>query len=177
MAQASKRLFARPINAKLGFFTKILGWGTNMNIGRLATGILMIVPLAGCISTQEMPLAPNVVRIDTQAGGLLFTGQTVPATMRAAANATISRGYTHFKFAEAGVQQGSVVTGAVGTSNVNYNGNYGNGFVSGNANGFGTTNVIRAPTAGAVATVVMYQANDPNAQNAFDAQQVLKQYQ
>ena len=101
----------------------------------------------------------------------------MPATMRAAANATISRGYTHFKFAEAGVQQGSVVTGAVGTSNVNYNGNYGNGFVSGNANGFGTTNVIRAPTAGAVATVVMYQANDPNAQNAFDAQQVLKQYQ
>jgi hypothetical protein len=43
--------------------------------------------LAGCLTTQEMPLAPNVVRIDTQAGGWLFTGQTVPATMRAAAKA------------------------------------------------------------------------------------------
>ena len=50
-----------------------------------------------------MPLAPNIVRIDTQAGGFLFTGQTVPTTMRAAAKATLDRGYTHFKFAEAGV--------------------------------------------------------------------------
>jgi hypothetical protein len=46
--------------------------------------------LAGCITTQEMPLAPNVVRIDTQAGGLLFIGQTVPQTMRAAARATLA---------------------------------------------------------------------------------------
>ena len=64
-------------------------------------GLLAALMLAGCIATQEMPLAPNVVRIDTQAGGLLFTGQTVPQTMRAAANATLQRGYTHFKFADA----------------------------------------------------------------------------
>jgi hypothetical protein len=133
--------------------------------------------LNGCISTQEMPLAPNIVRIDTQAGGLLFTGQTVPATMRAAAKATLDRGYTHFKFADAGLSQGSVVTGAVGTSNTSFNGTYGSGFASGNSNSFGTSSLIRAPTAGAAATVVMFRANEPGAQDAFEAQQILKQYQ
>ena len=100
-------------------------------------GILAALMLAGCIATQEMPLAPNVVRIDTQAGGLLFTGQTVPQTMRAAANATLQRGYTHFKFADASLQQGSVVTGTIGSSNTNFtgtsnttvSGNYGGGFI------------------------------------------------
>ena len=53
--------------------------------------------LAGCISTQEMPLAPNMVRLDTQSRGLLFTGQTVPQTMRTAALATVNRGYTRYR--------------------------------------------------------------------------------
>jgi hypothetical protein len=97
--------------------------------------------------------------------------------MRAAANATLARGYSHFVFSEAGVQQGSVVTGAVATSNTSYNGSYGNGFASGNSSGVGTASLIRAATAGAAATVVMFHADEPGAKNAFDAQQVLKQYQ
>src|SRR3974390_1492339 len=133
--------------------------------------------LAGCISTQEMPLAPNVVRIDTQSKGLLFTGQTVPQTMRAAAKATLERGYTHFKFADASLQQGSVVAGTIGSSNTNVvgtsnttiNGSYGGGFVNANANSFGSANattfgstsVVHAPTAGAAATVIMFHANEP----------------
>jgi hypothetical protein len=60
-----------------------------------------------------MPLAPNVVRIDTQSGGALFVGQTVPATMRQAAQETLNRGYTHFKLADTstgvGEQQGEAV--------------------------------------------------------------------
>jgi hypothetical protein len=132
-----------------------------MRIKVISGAALIAIALTGCITTQEMPLAPNIVRIDTQAGGFLFTGQTVPTTMRAAAKATLDRGYTHFKFAEAGVAQGSVATGAIGTYN----------------NGFATTNVVRAPTASAVATVVMFHANEPGAQGAFDAQQVLQQYQ
>jgi len=116
-----------------------------MNIKTMSAVALIAIVLAGCITTQEMPLAPNVVRIDTQAGGFLFTGQTVPTTMRAAAKATLDRGYTHFKFAEAGVAQGSVVTGAMGSYN----------------SGLATTNVVRAPTASAVATVVMFHANEP----------------
>jgi hypothetical protein len=145
---------------------------------KIIFGVALIsIALAGCITTQEMPLAPNVVRIDTQAGGLLFTGKTVPTTMRAAANATLERGYTHFKFAEAGVQQGSVVAGTMSSANSNFNGSYGQGYMSGNASGFGTTSVIRAPTASAAATVIMFHANEPGAQGAFEAEQVLKQYQ
>ena len=155
-------------------------------------GLLAALMLAGCIATQEMPLAPNVVRIDTQAGGLLFTGQTVPQTMRAAANATLQRGYTHFKFADASLQQGSVVAGTVGSSNTNVtgssnttmSGSYGRGFMnanattfgSANATTFGSTGVVRAPTASAAATVTMFHANQPEAQGAFDAAQVLAQY-
>lgn len=155
-------------------------------------GMLAALAVAGCISTQEMPIAPNVVRIDTQAGGFLYTGQTVPQTMRAAANATLQRGYTHFKFADASLQQGSVVTGTIGSSNTNImgssnttvSGTYGRGYMNrnastfGNANAttFGSTGVVRAPTAAAAATVVMFHANQPEAQGAFNATQVLAQY-
>jgi hypothetical protein len=155
-------------------------------------GMLAALMLAGCISTQEMPLAPNAVRIDTQSRGMLFTGQTVPQTMRAAAKATLERGYTHFRFADASMQQGSVVVGTVGssdtyvtgTSNTHMTGMYGGGFVNANATSFGSANattfgsssVVRAPTAGAAATVIMFHANEPGAQGAFDAAQVLKQY-
>jgi hypothetical protein len=132
--------------------------------------------LAGCVTTQEMPLAPNVVRIDTQASGLLFTGQAVPQTMRSAANATLSRGYSHFKFADAGLQQGSVVTGAIASSNSNYSGTYGGGYAGGNVNTFGSATVVRAPTASAAVTVVMFHANEPGAQGAFEADQILRQY-
>ena len=133
--------------------------------------------LTACVSTQEMPLAPNAVRLDTQAQGLLFTGQTVPATMKAAARATLDRGYSHFVFANAGVQQGSVVTGAIGQHQSNQFGSYGQGSFSASSSGFGSTTLVRAPTASASATVLMFHANEPGARNAFDATAVLKQYQ
>ena len=159
---------------------------------RTIISICAALALTGCISTQEMPLAPNVVRLDTQSKGLLFTGQTVPQTMRAAAKATLDRGYSHFKFTDASLQQGSVVAGTIGSSSTNVvgnstttvNGNYGGGFMNANAatagsataTTFGSSSVIHAPTAGAAATVVMFHANEPGAQGAFDAEQVLKQY-
>jgi len=132
--------------------------------------------LGACISTQEMPLAPNVVRIDTQARGLLFTGQTVPQTMSAAANATLARGYTHFKFADASLGQGSEVAGVVGSSTTRANATYGYGSASGTATTSGVGTIVRAPTASAAATVIMFNENDPRAADAFDAQQILKQY-
>jgi hypothetical protein len=147
--------------------------------------LLTAICLCGCISTQEMPVAPNIVRLDTQAQGLLFTGQAVPATMRAAAKATLSRGYTHFRIADVNSQQGSTVIGAISTANSSasyggtYNGNWSGGSFSGggSSTGLGTTNVIRAPTAATGATVIMFHASEPGAQGAFEAEQVLKQYQ
>ena len=147
-----------------------------MKIASALIGLLAATMLAGCISTQEMPLAPNVVRIDTQARGLLFTGQTVPTTMRAAAKATLDRGYTHFRFADAALQQGSEVAGVVGSGTTSVSGTYGHGFMNASANSYGSNSVVRAPTAAAAATVTMFHAHEPGAQGAFDAQQVLKQY-
>jgi hypothetical protein len=88
----------------------------------------------------------------------------------------LQRGYTHFKFADASLQQGSVVTGTVGSSDTTMSGTYGHGFMNANATTFGSTGVVRAPTATAAATVVMFHANQPEAQGAFDAAQILKQY-
>lgn len=58
----------------------------------LFAAALSAIALASCVHTQELPLAPNMVRIDTQASGLLFQGKAVPTTIVAAANATLSRG-------------------------------------------------------------------------------------
>ena len=147
-----------------------------MKITAFAGAMLAASMLAGCISTQEMPLAPNVIRLDTQSAGFLFTGQTVPQTMRRAATATLERGYTHFKISDAAMNQGSQVAGVVGNSTTNFNGSYGYGSMSGNSNSFGTASVVRAPTATAAATIVMFHANEPGAQGAFEAEQVLRQY-
>lgn len=116
--------------------------------------------LAGCVSTQEMPLAPNSVRIDTRADGMLFTGQVVPKTMTAAARATLARGYTHFTFSDTKLQQSSELAGISGAS----------------SGSFRYTSFDRAPTASSAATVIMFHANDPEAKNAFNAEDVLRQY-
>lgn len=123
------------------------------------TGMLCIA-LGGCISTQEMPLTPNSVRIDTSAKGTLYTDQTVPATMRRAALATLQRGYSHFRLTEVGMSQGDATVGATTTGNLL----------------FATTTLQTAPSAKSSATVTMFHENEPGAKGAFDAQEVLKQY-
>jgi hypothetical protein len=115
--------------------------------------------LAGRITTQAMPLAPNQVRIDTQASGWMFTGQTVPETMKAAANATLKAGYTHFRLANADTGVGEVN----GTA------------CSWGAYGGGCGDTHRQVTKAGV-TVTMFHANEPGAKDAFVAEDVLKQY-
>jgi hypothetical protein len=78
--------------------------------------------------------------------------------MRAAAQATLSRGYTHFKLADAGIAQGSTVTGVIGSSSRNFSGTYGPGYINGTSSGFGSATVVRAPVAADGAAVVMFHA-------------------
>lgn len=117
--------------------------------------------LAACVNTMEMPIAPNKVRINTEASGWLFQGAAVPSTMVAAAKATLARGYTHFRFDEAGVDQGSEITGAS---------LYG-------GRGFAAASVNRVNVEKSVATVTMFNVDEPGAKGAFEAVQVLAQYQ
>jgi hypothetical protein len=52
-----------------------------------------------------------MVRLDTQASGMLFAGQATNQTMRRAAELTLQNGFTHFRFEQASLQQGSQMAG------------------------------------------------------------------
>lgn len=125
--------------------------------------------LSACASVQTMPLAPNMVRIDTRARGLIAQSQAVPQTMRTAAKETIDRGYTHFRFADANLGQGEVYAGSIG----NVSGSYGQG----NYNAWGSSTAINAPVTNAAVTVIMFKANEPGAKGAFNAQEIYLKYQ
>jgi hypothetical protein len=73
---------------------------------RIAIAAAFGVVVCGCVTTQEMPLAPNVVRLDTHAMGAVFTGQAVPQTMRRAAELTLQNGYAYFRLDQPEMSQG-----------------------------------------------------------------------
>lgn len=125
--------------------------------------------LVACASTQTMPLAPNMVRIDTRARGVIAQSQAVPQTMRTAAKETLDRGYTHFRFADANLGQGEIYAGSIG----NVSGTYGGG----NYNAWGSSTAVNAPITNAAVTVIMFKANEPGAKGAFNAQEIFLKYQ
>jgi hypothetical protein len=149
---------------------------------RLALASMSCLFAAGCIHTEEMPLAPNVVRLDTQASGLLFAGQATSQTMKRAAELTLQNGYSHFRLDQADLSQGSQLAGVYGQSQ---------GVASGHASGMATGNVytgnaaasysgssfatpIYRRTTSVGATVIMFHESEPGAKGAFDAAEVLR---
>jgi hypothetical protein len=111
---------------------KYLG-GLEMKLrSRLALASISCLFLAGCIHTEEMPLAPNMVRLDTQASGVLFASQATSQTMRRAAELTLQNGYSHFRLDQADLSQGSQLAGVYGQSQ---------GVASGQASGMATGNL------------------------------------
>lgn len=130
--------------------------------------------LTACATTSEMPLAPNMVRLDTNARGLIFTSAAGAITMKKAAEATVRRGYTHFQLAQASTSQGSQLVGVTGQSSgygqVNVYGNTAYGTYTGNS--FAAP--VYAPTASIGVTVIMFHANEAGAKGAFNAAEVLK---
>ena len=139
--------------------------------------------LSGCIRSQEMPLAPNVVRIDTQASGILFAGQSTSYTMRRAAEVTLQNGYSHFRLEQAQTSQGTELGGVYtsaqatgyGTATSSRLGNTTYIQGSGNATGSAFSTPIYRPTSSVGVTVVMFKVNEPGAKGAFDAAQILAQ--
>lgn len=94
--------------------------------------------------------------------------------MKTAAEATLSRGYSHFRFEDASTSSGSRFVGmssnTFGTANATAMGNS----VYGTYSGTTISTPMYAPTANIGVTVVMFHANEPGAQGAFDATDVLK---
>ena len=144
---------------------------------KIIVSVFSMLVLSACIQTQEMPLAPNVVRLDTQASGLLFVGQASSSTLRRAATLTLKNGYTHFRLDQAQVSQGSVVTGVYSTAQTT---GYATGtrygstsYLQGTSNSYGSSFVARAPTANVAVTVIMFHAQEQGAEDAFSAADVL----
>ncbi len=135
---------------------------------------LLSAALASCATTSEMPLAPNMVRLDTQASGLIFTSAAGAITMKKAAEATIKRGYEYFRLEQAQTASGSRFVGmntyGSGTAQASVYGNTAYGTYSGSS--FSTP--MYAPTAQIGVTVVMFHANEAGAKGAFNAAEVLK---
>lgn len=113
--------------------------------------------LGGCVHTEEMQLAPNIVRIDTHASGALFTGHSGDVVLQRAAKVTLANGYDLFKLSDAQLGQGSQFAGVS---------------VSGNQY-FSSATPVYAATSAAAATVIMFKSGDPQAKDAFDARSVI----
>lgn len=149
-----------------------LGLGDFMNKG-FVVAVLLCAALVSCATTNEMVLAPNVVRLDTNASGLIYTSQAGQITMKRAAEATIKRGYTHFRLEQATTSQGSQMVGmstyGSGFGQASMYGNTAYGSYSGSS--FSTP--MYAPTAQVGVTVVMFKANEAGAVGAFDAAEVV----
>jgi hypothetical protein len=130
----------------------------------------VVIFASGCIRTQELPLAPNAVRLDTHASGVLFAGQAAQQTLHRAAELTLQNGYTHFRLEQANVAQGSELSGVYLTDTGSTYGN--SAYVNANASGFSTP--IYRPKSDIGVTVVMFHAGEPGAKNAFDAAEMLR---
>ena len=128
--------------------------------------------LAGCVNTQEMQLAPNVVRLDTMAKGEFFVPHAGDITLQRAAQLTVKNGYEYFRLEQPQMGQGSQYVGSssFGSANV-----YGNAFGA-TAYGSSFSTPMYAPTSEIGVTVVMFHANEPGAKSAFNAAQVLAKY-
>lgn len=136
--------------------------------------LLLAATVAGCATTSEMPLAQNMVRIDTQASGALFVGSAGSMTMKKAAEATLSRGYSHFRLEQAQTSSGrrmvGMTTNTFGNAQASIYGNQAYGTYTGTS--YSSANF--APTRNVGVTVVMFHANEAGAKGAFDAAAVLK---
>jgi hypothetical protein len=143
-------------------------------ISKLIMTALFCAGLASCATTSEMPLAQNMVRLDTNASGLIFTSAAGSITMKRAAEATIKRGYTHFRLEQVQTASGSrfvgMHTNSFGTAQANVYG--GSAYGTYNATSFSSP--VYAPTAQIGVTVIMFKANEAGAKGAFDAAEVLK---
>jgi hypothetical protein len=81
-------------------------------VGReFVLALLCSAALSGCVTTQEVPLAPNMVRLDTHAAGALFVGQASGQTLKRAAELTLQNGYTHFRLESVQTGQGEQLAG------------------------------------------------------------------
>lgn len=105
--------------------------------------------LAGCVSSQEIPLSANAYRLEVSGTGRFGAGAVPQETLKRAARLTLSKGYTHFILDDPAMQTGKVYAGTV------------NGFPA------------MAQTRSTSVTVTMYRAGENS--RALEAKAVLSE--
>ena len=138
------------------------------NLVKSISVIALAGGMAGCVSTSEMEVTPNVVMLQSRASGALFAGKSGPELMKKAAEVTLQHGYTCFALSGAQMQTGSQYAGSINTANATVNGfGYGNSFsATGFGSGFSTPIYRHLESAGA--TVTMSKQCGPNSFRAAD---------
>lgn len=128
---------------------------------KLAT-VAALVVLAGCVQTQEMQMSQNVYRLQLSSGGIGAQDRVTREATKRAAALTLSKGYTHFVLADAGMSSNSQVIGSTPVTASTY----------GRYTTFSGGVPIRRNMAEAGITVVMFREGEPGAVNAIDARTV-----
>ncbi|WP_309084559.1 hypothetical protein [Chelativorans sp.] len=67
--------------------------------------------LAGCVSTQEIPLSMNTYQLEVSGTGRFGAGAVPQATLRRAAELTLEKGFTHFILGGATMQTAHTYAG------------------------------------------------------------------
>jgi hypothetical protein len=138
------------------------------NMLKVISIIALIAGVAGCVSTSEMELAPNVVMLQTSAGGALYAGRSGPEMLKKAAEVTLSHGYTCFALSGAQMNSGSQYAGSIGSSGMKVSGFNNGGSFSGVGTGFESSTPIYRHTETAGATVTMSKTCGPSEFHAVD---------
>ena len=69
------------------------------------------VGLAGCVSTQEIPLSANSYQLEVSGTGRFGAGAVPQTTLRRAAELTLEKGFTHFVLGSATMQTAHTYAG------------------------------------------------------------------
>jgi hypothetical protein len=64
---------------------------------KLIVAAIVGLSVSACVSTEELPLAPNMVRLDVHPSGALFASSVGEAALRRAAELTLENGYSAFR--------------------------------------------------------------------------------
>jgi len=136
---------------------------------RIAAIIATTLLVSGCITSEEMQVAPNVVQINTMATGNLFVGHAGDVTMQKAAKATLANGYDFFKYQNAQMGGGQQMVGIQSFGSATVTGSP----AAATAIGSSFSAPVYANTSQVSATVVMFHAGEPGAKDAFDARAII----
>lgn len=135
-------------------------------ITKIILAAFALLSLNACVTTNQTDIAPNVVRLDTEAGGVLFQGQAGPETLKKAAELTLSKGYRYFRYADVSTGQSNDLVGVYSSANANVYGGYQSATIYGSS----TSSGIFRPSQRVGVTVIMSNEKQPG---SWDAAEVL----